>query len=162
MDGEKLDFDDWYSSIHPRVLVAVSVVCGGDHARAEDATNDAFVKAFERWESVAQMESPVGWVTRVAINNAKRRLRRRARGVELLNTQRLETAALDQYEDIDLWDPLAALTARQREAIVLRYLDDLPQRSVAEELGIAPGTASATLSQARRLLREQLQLGDNQ
>lgn len=161
MSGENLSFDDWYRATYPRVLIAVAIVCGGEHARAEDATNDAFVKAYERWSAVAAMGSPAGWVTQVAINGAKRGFRRRARGFELLNTQRLELAVVDSYIDVDVWDSLKGLTFRQREAIVLRYIDDLPQERVAEELGVATGTASATLSQARGLLRAELQSGDS-
>ncbi len=63
-------FDDWFRAEHSRVLGAVLIVCAGDVAKAEDATNDAFVKAFEQWASVAAMASPRAWVTKVAINSA--------------------------------------------------------------------------------------------
>jgi len=160
MNDPALDFDSWYRREYPRVLIAVSVVCAGDHARAEDATNDAFAKAFERWTSVSAMKSPTAWVTKVAINRAKRSLRRRSRRIELLNAERLGTPVTDPDSGLDLWDSLASLTPRQRRAIVLRYIEDLPQQQVADEMGIALGTASATLSQARGHLRSELQAGD--
>ena len=62
--------------------------------------------------------------------------------------------------DLDLWTALDALSFRQRKAIVLRYVEDLSQAEVAYELGIAPGTAAATLSQARGVLKAELQKGD--
>ena len=158
--NRSLEFDRWYAETHSTVLVAVSLACLGDFEAAEDATNDAFVKALERWDSVSQMDSPIGWVTRVAINRARRNARRRTRRIELLSAQRLETAVLDRYHDVDLWSSLRKLTARQREAIVLRYVADLSQAGVAAELGVATGTASATLSQARELLRTHLKPGD--
>ena len=160
MNEAALDFDNWYRNEYPRVLVAVSVVCGGNHARAEDATNDAFAKAFERWDSVSEMQSPTGWVTRVAINRAKRGLRRRTRRIELLNAERMQTAVTNPETGLDLWDSLSSLTPRQRRAIVLRYIEDLPQQQVANQMGVAVGTASATLNQARGHLRSELQKGD--
>ncbi len=161
MNEAALDFDNWYRNEYPRVLVSVSVVCGGNHARAEDATNDAFAKAFERWDSVSEMQSPTGWVTKVAINRAKRGLRRRTRRIELLNAERMQTPVTNPETGLDLWDSLSSLTPRQRKAIVLRYIEDLPQQQVANEMGVAVGTASATLSQARGHLRSELQKGDS-
>ena len=154
------DFDEWYVENYPRVLVAVALVLGRDRDRAEDSTNEAFVQAFADWQSVSQMDSPSSWVTKVAINRARRFLRRRARGIELLNQQRIDTAAHDRHVDLDLWTALDALSFRQRKAIVLRYVEDLSQAEVAYELGIAPGTAAATLSQARGVLKAELQKGD--
>ena len=155
------NFDDWYVDTYPRVLVAVALTLGRDRERAEDATNEAFVKALERWESVSQMDSPDGWVAKVAINRARRILRRRARGIELLHQERIEAAAHDRHVDVDLWDALDSLSFRQRTAIVLRYVEDLSQAEVASELGVAPGTAAATLSQARGVLKAELQKGDS-
>lgn len=160
MNDTALDFDSWYRNEYPRVFIAVSVVCAGNHARAEDATNDAFAKAFERWDSVSEMESPTAWVTKVAINRAKRGLRRRTRRIELLNAERMHTSVTDPETGLDLWDSLSTLTPRQRRAIVLRYIEDLPQQQVADEMGVAVGTASATLSQARGHLRSELEAGD--
>jgi RNA polymerase sigma factor (sigma-70 family) len=58
--------------------------------------------------------------------------------------------------DPELWDAVAALPSRQREAIVLRYVGDLTERDVAGVLGISEGAASAALVAARRRLAEQL------
>ena len=51
-----------------------------------------------------------------------------------------------------MWAAVAALPDRQREAIALRYLLGLTQAEVADAMGVAPGTASATLAAARRAL----------
>ena len=156
MNGEVLTFEDWYRDQHSSVLAAVAMFCVGEHARAEDAANDAFVEAYEKWDSVGQMNSPTGWVVRVAINKAKRSYRRRKRRIELLNTQRLEASSVDELRDLDLLENLAKLPERQRAALVLRYIEDLPQADVAMQMDIAVGTASATLNQARGKLRSEL------
>lgn len=156
MTEQVIDFEDWYRQSYSIVLVAVGLICTGEIARAEDATNDAYMKALERWETVSNMQSPTAWVTKVAVNRAKRGLRWRTRHVELRNIDAL-TSQSDHPPDSGFWDVLSSLAPRQRQAIVLRYVEDMTQRHVAVELGVTEGTASATLSQARRALRSELQ-----
>ena len=148
-----MDYDTWYRSEYLRVLAAVTVVCGASSGRVEDATTDAFVKALEKWDSVSVMDSPTGWVTRVAIYKARRSFRRAGRLSELLNAERLEAVFSDSYKNA----ALGKLSYRQRRAVVLHHVDGHTQAEVAKELDIAPGTASATLSQARRKLRVELE-----
>lgn len=149
----RTDFESWYRQHHGSVLAALSIFCAGDHALAEDVTNDAWVEALENWSSVVEMASPVGWVTKVAMNKAKRSWWRRKRHLELLNSERLAHIWEDSYEDGDLARELSKLPHRQRRALVLRYIDDLTQVEVAKEMGVATGTAAATLTQARSRLR---------
>lgn len=156
MTGGIVAFEDWYRANYGAVLAALVLFCAGDHDRAEDATNDAFVAAFEQWPKVTQMESPVGWVVRVGINSVKRRSRRRKRRVELLNAERIVRVTEDQGSDIDLLAAMAELSERQRKALVLRYVEDLTQADVAKRMDVAVGTASATLAQARDRLRSNL------
>lgn len=153
------DFDSWYRSQHKRVLAATIMLCRGDYARAEDAVNDAFVKALARWSTVREMDSPGGWVTRVALNNAKRSLRIRSRRIRQLHADAGETIE-DQHVDAELWRAVSELPSRQRHALILRYVDDYSQEQVARELDIAPGTAAATLSQARKSLRSTIKQGE--
>jgi RNA polymerase sigma factor (sigma-70 family) len=56
----------------------------------------------------------------------------------------------------EVWAAVRALSARQREAIALRYVLDLSEAQVAEAMGVAVGTASATLAAARSRLGELL------
>ena len=131
------------------------LVIGGDAEAARDAVAEAFSRAYERWPRVAAMESPNGWVYRVALNELRGRMRRRALESRLL---RREPPRPISPPDIDpgLWDAVAALPSRQREVIVLRYVGDLTERDVARVLGISEGAASAALVAARRRLAEQL------
>lgn len=153
------DFDDWYRSEYPRVLAAVAVVCSARSAQAEDATTDAFVKALEKWDTVSRMSSPTGWVTSVAINRARRSFRRSKRQADLLNSQQVSAVFESTHPDSDLIEALSKLSHRQRRAVILHHVEGFTQAEVADELGIAAGTASATLHQARTRLRSTL---DNQ
>ncbi len=150
-------FDEWFRTEHPRVLSAVLIVCAGDLQKAEDATNDAFISAYEKWHRVSKMQSPRAWVTKVAINRAKRLFVRRRPNVALTNDDSALLSAEDPAVDHELWEAVSRLSVRQRTAIVLRYVDDLPQAAIATELDISPGTVAATLNHARRNLRIELE-----
>lgn len=102
------------------------------------------------------MDAPASWVTKVAINGAKKSFSLRQRHVPLSNQ---DVSVKDAGLEINpgLWAAVDRLPLRQREAIVLRYVDDLTQPQVARCLDIATGTAAATLSQARSNLRAELE-----
>ena len=159
MSSNDLVFDDWYEKTYPTVLAAVAFLCPGDLARAEDATCDAFVKSLERWTAVSNMQSPAGWTTRVAINLARRRFRSLNR-CSRLNIDTLTTAVPEATTNLTLEHLLEGLSARQREALVLRYIEDLPQADIARRMGVAPGTVAATLNQARSKVRSELERND--
>jgi RNA polymerase sigma-70 factor (ECF subfamily) len=149
------DFTSWYERTYPRVMAAIRTQVH-DLESARDATDEAFVRALERWSRVSQMDAPELWTYRVAVNTARRAGRRegRERGLWRRATQGQRDQVIAPDPDPLLWDAVGSLPERQREAIVLRYLLDLPQDQVADAMGIAPGTAAATLNHARRALAE--------
>lgn len=146
-----MSFDSWYRGYHP-VLVAALIVVAGDPDAAADAADEALVRALERWDAVQVMASPEGWTYRVGVNLLRRRARRRE--LERRVLARRSPVAPDPPAAIDLgvWQAVQVLTVRQREAIALRYLLDLSETEVAEAMGVAVGTASATLAIARNRL----------
>jgi RNA polymerase sigma factor (sigma-70 family) len=151
------DFDAWYEEEHPRVLAALTVASGrADVAR--DATDEAFVRAYERWERVRRMASPGGWLYRVALNDLRRRFRRQAIERELLRRRPPGDEAVSAPAALDphVWDAVRALPRRQRTAVALRYVLDLPEAEVARLMGVTRGAASATLTTARRRLERLL------
>jgi len=148
-------FSVWYDSVFTSVVRSVAFATR-DPSNAVDAANDAFLKAFERWDRVQAMDSPKAWVIRVALNQSKRHWRRRQ--VEQGSAQSLQSACRDLDErDIALWLAVSALPPRQREAVVLKYVADLSEREVAATLKISTGGASALLAKARESLRKSLE-----
>jgi RNA polymerase sigma-70 factor (ECF subfamily) len=123
-----VEFEPWYRELHPK-LVAWLVVAGGDVELARDVAAEAFTRAYSSWARVVALESPDGWVWTVAYNVLRRHFRRRA---------------------------LRSLPLRQRTAVALRYVVDLPQAQIAAVMGVAPGTVSATLVAARKRLADAL------
>jgi RNA polymerase sigma factor (sigma-70 family) len=105
------------------------------------------------------MDAPEAWVHRVGINVLRRRHRRRILEERLLRRQRPEPVAPPQVVP-EVWDALASLSLRQRQALALRYLLGMTQAEVAEAMGVAPGTAAATLHAARRNLAGRLRIDD--
>jgi DNA-directed RNA polymerase specialized sigma24 family protein len=65
----------------------------------------------------------------------------------------------DRVPDLDLWRLVQALPNRQRQVVILRYIGDLTEASIADVLGISAGSVSASLTKARATLRAGLMQG---
>ena len=144
----ELRFEEWYRSEHHR-LVAVLRRLGASQDQASDVAAEAFSRALERWERVSTMASPSGWTFRVALNLLRRNARRARLEHIFVRSQRDEGATLPQN---DVWDAVAQLPLRQRTAVVLFYLFDLPYDETSRVMGVSKGTVAATLSAARHQL----------
>jgi RNA polymerase sigma-70 factor (ECF subfamily) len=148
----ELWFVELYKTEHDRVFQIVYVLCG-DAATAEDATQEAFVRALERWDRLRDQPWAAGWVTTTAVNMARRMLRRRR---WLSGTGPTE---VDLVADgaLDLWQAVKRLPRRQQQAVTLHYIFDLPLAQVGKVMGCREGTVKAHLSRAREELRTRLE-----
>jgi RNA polymerase sigma-70 factor (ECF subfamily) len=154
VDPDDQRFAAWYEAERDGMVRALTMITH-DVDTAREVTAEAFTRAYERWSRVSRMNSPTGWVYRVAVNDVRRRARRRDLERRLLRREPAPRVA-DTTTDPALWEAVAALPDRQREVIVLRYVADLREREVAEVLGISEGAASAALTAARKALAHQL------
>jgi len=127
----------------------------GDWEIAREIAQDAFVQALKHWQKVRGMESPGGWVRRVAIRDAVRSRRRHARGREL-EAERARRPAEPATDSLDMRTALLTLPPRQRAAIALHYLDDRPVAEVAALLGCSAGAVKTHLSRGRETLAKLL------
>jgi RNA polymerase sigma-70 factor (ECF subfamily) len=126
-----------------------------DREVAKEVTQDAFVALLRAWRKVSRYDRPGAWVRRVAIRLAMRALKRR----DLLAVAERRASELSgslNERDLDVWEAIRALPARQRAAVVLFYLEDRPVGEVAEMLGCSPQTARVHLYRARQHLGELL------
>src|SRR4051812_9944040 len=147
MDGE--GFEAWYRAEHPR-LVSALALAAGNVAVAAEVTDEAFARAYERWPRVSVMASPSGWVYRVALNALRRRQRRASLEARLLRrTATSDVSARPADWSAEVWDAVARLPQRERTALAMRYVADLPTDAIATAMGIAPGTVGSTLHAAR-------------
>ena len=123
----------------------------GDHESARDVVQETFARALRKRRSFRGEGSLEAWVWRIVVNAA--RDARRKRG-PLLGLRDRPEAPTPNGDGNSL--PLELLTDRQREVLFLHYYADLDYATIAEALGISPGTVGATLSTARRALRQAL------
>jgi RNA polymerase sigma factor (sigma-70 family) len=143
---------------YPRVAGAVALVTG-DIASAEDAVQEAVVRAWERSARGAEFDSLEAWVATVALNLSRSRVRRLITERRLRPKLQPEALSAGSADDrIDVRRALAALPRRQREVAVLRYYLDLTTSEIAEAMATSEGTVKSQLSKARAHLAEALAL----
>lgn len=147
-------FAEWYRQAQPGLLESV-LRAVQRRAVAEDAVDEAFEKAFARWERVQSMRSPNGWVYRVAVNAARRQLSREAREGERLAFATSGSAPAPPPGG-EAWLVVATLPVRQRTAVVLRHVGGMTEAEVAEAMGVTRSTVSSTLASAYKTLGQQL------
>ena len=157
--GEAPSFDEWYEASYARVLEAVRSAAVGLDAR--DLTDEAFVRALLHWRRVSAMASPVAWTVTVGRNLARRRHRRAAMERRLLRLARAGSSHEPSLpERPDVWSAIERLPVRQRDAMVLRYVEDRTEMETAELLGCSVGTVKSQCSKALAKLRLDSSLED--
>jgi RNA polymerase sigma-70 factor (ECF subfamily) len=154
-------FEEFFRERYGEVVRSMRLMVG-EHARAEELTQEAFTRACRHWRRVGALDRPVAWVYVVATNEARRGWRREQRELSTMGV--VETAVIDPAGSVatalDVRAALAQLTDRQRAAVVLRYAADLPLAEIAEVMGCATGTVKATLHQALARMRIDLETDD--
>jgi RNA polymerase sigma-70 factor (ECF subfamily) len=127
----------------------------GDRAAAEDATAEAFARAFAHWDTVAVHPNPRAWVLRVAWN-CYRSSWRKWQGRWSADPPQATPPNPKPWSDPDLVAAIRGLPQSQREVIVLVALGELTPTQAARVLGKPAGTVRSLLSQARVALHQAL------
>lgn len=135
----------------------------GNVADAQDLTQEAFIKALQRQEQLRDAEKAAHWLSRIATNTALDHLRKKARRGET----GLEGMAAPAPEEMNpeqrvlhaeraalLEAGLDRLTPRERAALVLRDLEDLPAEEVARRLNCGKATVRSHIANARVKFRK--------
>ncbi len=152
---ETLTFDAFFLDESDRLLRLLCVVTGS-RSQAEDIAQEAFTKVFERWEQVAAMNTPSGYLYRTAMNLFRSDYRRAARALK--RVVRFRDEADDVFAQVEDRDEatraLAALTARQRAALVLTEALGYSGEETGDLLGIKASTVYALTHQARAALAD--------
>jgi RNA polymerase sigma factor (sigma-70 family) len=124
-----------------------------DRGMAEDVTQDAFAQLYKHWTRVSRYDRPDAWVRKVAVRLAVKAARKS--GLQTIMTPE-ERPVLDTYSDPDLIKAVAQLSAGQRAAIVLFYLEDRPVEEVASIMELSPATVKVQLHRGRKRLAQLL------
>ena len=155
-------FEALYRRHHRRVHGVIVRLVGQAGARAEDLTQEAFVRA---WQALPgfRFESAVStWLHRLAVNTALMELRaRRSRPLADDDEDALESLSMPDTAGRavlgrDLERAVATLPPRARAVLVLHDVEGWKHEEIAEELGMAVGSSKAQLHRARGLLRTRI------
>jgi RNA polymerase sigma-70 factor (ECF subfamily) len=150
-------FEQFYEREYHRV-VGFAYALAGSWEAAEDAAQEAFLRAHREWARVGRYEQPGAWVRRVAANLAVSAFRRRlteARALVRLAARRQPDPPLEG-EAVDFWRAVRALPSRQRQAVALFYLEDWTTAEIARFLGCAEVTVRGHLHRGRAALARRL------
>ena len=133
----------------------------GDHHDAEDASQEAFVRAFGGLRRLRGESRFKGWLTRIVVNVCISRLdRSRPRGASLDGADPAAPAEVPPIKLTETQEQVKAavesLPAKQRSVFVLRTYEEWSFEQIAEVLGISCEAARMDLSLARKKLREAL------
>ena len=153
---------------HQDIAFRTACLFAGSAADAEEAAQEAFVKA---WRALPRFrpDAPFRpWLLAIVANEARNRRRAAGRraGLALRAAQERvsgdaapspETALLAGGERRELLAALGALDERDRAVIACRHLLDLSERETAEVLGCRPGTVKSRLSRALGRMRAELE-----
>ncbi len=148
---------------HVGRVYALCLRLTADPTAAEEFTQDAFVRAWERLASFRGESAFSSWLYRLTVNvvfQSRRAARRRTQRVlTTADPGALERPGRETNPGLglDLERALAALPAGAREVFVLYDVEGYGHQEIADLSGIAVGTSKAQLFRARRLLRGMLQ-----
>jgi RNA polymerase sigma-70 factor (ECF subfamily) len=161
--GDRDAFQRLYRLHVGRVHGAVYRLAGYDHARAEDLTQDAFIRAWQKLPGFRHESAFGTWLYRLAVNLALMDIRARgADPVSMLDDDHLPDTGETPFcaaERQELEQVVSKLPPRARAVLVLHDIEGWKHEEIGTELGMAVGTSKAQLHRARGLLRKLL--GDN-
>jgi RNA polymerase sigma-70 factor (ECF subfamily) len=160
---------------HQRRVYAAALHILGNHSDADDATQEAFVRAYRGVATFDGRADFFTWLYRIAVNTALNALRSGKRGAALAQRSGVEAAHIGGRPEAlgqAVLDPgaqaqhtgavtrvleaMAQLTPALRVTIVLATIEELPHKQIAEILEIPEGTVAWRVNEARRLLKLRL------
>ena len=154
-----MTFEDWLREQLPRMVRFADALCG--RSVGEEIVQDVAVKVHARWSKIEKLEHREAYVRRMITNEHLSWRRKWARLVphaELDDHLRVsEPSVADQHADrAELITELDRLPRKQRTVVVLRYVEGLSDREIADLLGCSEVTVRSHASRALATLRIEL------
>lgn len=152
---------------HQQVVLRVAYLVIRDHAEAEDATQEAFVKAYRALDRLAADRSFRPWILAIVRNEALNRRRRAGRQAHLQvrvaseavsgdAAQSPESLAIAADRHRQLLAAVDRLPERYRQVVGLRFLVGLSEAETATTLGVPLGTVKSRTTRALQRLRQDM------
>jgi RNA polymerase sigma-70 factor (sigma-E family) len=143
---------------YPRLAyIAFSLV--GDWDLAEQIAQESFLRIWRRWRWINDKQAAPFYLQRTVVNLARETIRRRVierRAMRAQGSAQLPGPVPDPAEALALRQAIAALPARKRECVVLRYLIGMTEAETARVLGVSVGTVKSQTHKGLGLLRDRL------
>ena len=151
--GEPQSFEAFFEEHRSKLFGAMCLVTG-NRQEAEEITQDAFLRLWERWDRVSGLEDPPGFLFRTAMNVFRNRVRRAtvaARKALGLVEQADELAVVDDRDEVIR--AMRHLTPNQRAALVLTGYLGYSSEEAARTLGVRASTVRALATKGRATAR---------
>jgi RNA polymerase sigma-70 factor, ECF subfamily len=146
------EFDALYRASFPKLVGQIYAMCG-NLAEAQDAVQEAFIRAWDHRRKLDQELGPEAWVRttayRLAVSNWRKHRRSRRQPDRAIESRPTYEPNPDH---VLVNEALAKLPEAQRRVIVLHHLCDMSVDDVAAEVGAPSGTVKARLSRGREQL----------
>jgi RNA polymerase sigma factor (sigma-70 family) len=151
--GRGRDFRTLYEDEHRGLFQTLYFVTGDRHDAA-DLMHEAFLKIWERWDSIDEIRDVHAYLFKVALNGSRMRARTARRAAR----RRIPLGVVhDPFDEVELREDvrqmLRSLTPRQRAALLLLDFYDYDSGEAARIMGIRPSTVRALATQGRAVLR---------
>ena len=151
-------FESFYVEQREELLALMQALCRSTgRGEVEDLVQEAFVRAYLRWDTISTFDRPDLWLRRVAVNlsiSRYRRLQSEARRLVRLAGTSDETHLQLQSDTACLLQAIRRLPTRQAQVVALTYIDQLTTAEIAEVLGMAEGTVRTNLRRGINRLRD--------
>jgi RNA polymerase sigma-70 factor (ECF subfamily) len=167
--GETAAFDEVYRRF-ATLVHGLSYRLSGDAERAEDLSQEVFIRIFRHLGRFDGRSSLKTWIYRVTVNHCRSKLSRRRwpmqslaeddaeRGVQLVDPRRgPEDRTLADDAGRTVSQALSQVKPQFREAVVLRDLEGLSYEEIAQVLGVRIGTVRSRIARGRDSLRRILE-----
>lgn len=151
--GWAAGFEGFFEAHHAQLFGTLCLVTA-DSGEAEDLTQEAFLKVWERWDRLEHHPDLPGYLYRTAFNLHRSQLRRAMRAARRVFVEREQPDAFGAVEERHaLVAALTRLPRRQRSAVVLLDLVGYTSEEAGRLLGVRPVTVRVLASQARAAVR---------
>ena len=135
-------------------LFRISVSMLKNEKDAEDATQTAILKAYEKISTLKEERYFKTWLVRILINICNRQLKQKSRFTDLKNNLYSTDISFDK---IEVRTAIESLPLKIRQVVVLHYLEQFSTKEISFILKIPKGTVLSRLSKGRELLRIELE-----
>jgi RNA polymerase sigma factor (sigma-70 family) len=149
------EFEEFFEAEYDRVVRAV-FLASGQRDLAEEIAQEAMVRAYERWDRIRTMESPIGYVMKIAFNRQRSWLRAATRLLRLPASHEMVGGDTSDETSQRVMELLHSIPVTQRQALILVEWLGLTSEEAGKVLGIEATSVRGRIHRARDSFRHLL------